>query len=129
MSKQENDTGVKQVDPNAVNVENDIILTDAGLEYLREQIAKRGAGIGMRISYEKAGCSGYKYVVDLIDEKVETDYEFPIAGGLSIFVARDCYVNLKGSTVDYVKEGLNKVIRIKNPNETSSCGCGESFNV
>jgi Fe-S cluster assembly iron-binding protein IscA len=33
---------------------------------------------------------------------------------------------MKGSTVDFVKEGLKQAFKIENPNVEASCGCGES---
>ena len=38
-------------------------------------------------------------------------------------------VYLKGTVVDYVREGLNEGFKFSNPNERDRCGCGESFRV
>jgi Fe-S cluster assembly iron-binding protein IscA len=36
---------------------------------------------------------------------------------------------LQGTTVDYVREGLNFLLKFENPNAQDHCGCGESFNI
>jgi iron-sulfur cluster assembly protein len=36
---------------------------------------------------------------------------------------------LKGTEVDFAKEGINEGFKFKNPNVKDTCGCGESFNV
>jgi len=36
---------------------------------------------------------------------------------------------IDGSTVDYVRDGLNWAFEFRNPNVTDECGCGESFTV
>ena len=36
---------------------------------------------------------------------------------------------LRGTTVDFVREGLNSLLRFGNPNAKDYCGCGESFSI
>ena len=36
---------------------------------------------------------------------------------------------VKGTRIDFVKDGLNELFRFENPNVADECGCGESFNV
>jgi Fe-S cluster assembly iron-binding protein IscA len=36
---------------------------------------------------------------------------------------------LKGSTLDYVVNGLSRMLQFNNPNVVASCGCGESFTI
>ena len=54
---------------------------------------------------------------------------------MSIFMAKNTsfkhkfLVYLKGTELDYVKEGLNEGFKFINPNEKARCGCGESFSV
>jgi Fe-S cluster assembly protein SufA/iron-sulfur cluster assembly protein len=36
---------------------------------------------------------------------------------------------LRGTEIDLVQEGLNRVVKFNNPNVVAECGCGESFSV
>jgi len=49
--------------------------------------------------------------------------------GVKVFVDPDSLPLIKGTTVDFVKQGLNEAFRFHNPNIKGECGCGESFNV
>ena len=49
--------------------------------------------------------------------------------GVKVFVDPDSLPLINGTTVDFVKQGLNEAFRFRNPNIKGECGCGESFNV
>jgi iron-sulfur cluster assembly accessory protein len=49
--------------------------------------------------------------------------------GISVFLAANSVGMLRGTELDYVREGINRVLKFKNPNVTSACGCGESFSI
>jgi iron-sulfur cluster assembly protein len=106
-----------------------ITLTEAAIRHINQFLAKRGKGIGMRVSTTRYGCSGLGYVVDYVDEQPnEFLFEFD-NGGIVIFVDPKDYVYLNGLTLDYVQRGLTEGFDFINPNQTGSCGCGESFSV
>jgi iron-sulfur cluster assembly protein len=105
-----------------------IALTDAAAERVRQQIAQRGKGLGLRVGIRKSGCSGFAYTMDYADEIGEADEVFE-AHGARLVVARKNLPYLDGSTLDFVKEGLNQMFRFDNPNVADECGCGESFAV
>lgn len=115
-------------DPNSQAV-LPITLTDNALCYLKDALAKRGFGSGIRLVVKKTGCSGYTYQVELLDEPSDTDAVFPLADGLNVVVAKIFLDLVKGTCIDYVKEGLNSGFRFANPNQKGVCGCGESFTI
>ena len=49
--------------------------------------------------------------------------------GASVLVDSTSLELLKGSELDYVEEMVGSAFQVKNPNATSSCGCGNSFSV
>ncbi len=105
-----------------------ITLSAAALEQVSKEMKKRGSGIGIRLHLQTAGCSGYMYKLNIIDEIVaEDDYCFD--GEINIYVEKKSYPLLKGTEIEFVREGLNRIFKYKNPNETGACGCGESFTV
>jgi len=106
-----------------------VSLSPAALSHVQKQIAKRGKGIGMRLSLKKTGCSGLSYVVDIIDEVAPTDKVFPVNSDVVVAVSRQDLPYLLGTEIDYVKQGLNQQFQYRNPNATGACGCGESFAV
>lgn len=102
-----------------------IQLTENAAKQIQAQLAKRGHGIGLRIGVKKVGCSGFAYTYDYADEVRPGDERFE-AHGTTIVVDRENLQFMKGSTVDFVKEGLKQAFRIENPNVEATCGCGES---
>jgi iron-sulfur cluster assembly protein len=49
--------------------------------------------------------------------------------GVKVFVDPESLPLIHGTTVDFVKQGLNEAFRFHNPNIKGECGCGESFSV
>lgn len=106
----------------------DIHLTPAAIVHVKKEIAKHHA-VGLRLGTKKAGCSGLKYVVGYVAKLDEPGEVVDIAADLKVYIDKDSLPMLRGIKLDYVREGLNGVLKFINPNETSSCGCGESFSV
>ena len=105
-----------------------ISLTDAAAERVRSQLLKRGSGLGLRLGVKKTGCSGFAWVVNFADEIQPQDAVFD-AGGVKVIVDRDSLPLIDGTTVDFVRQGLNEAFRFQNPKARGECGCGESFNL
>ena len=106
-----------------------VTLTESAAERVRQMLAKRGRGVGMRVGVKKSGCAGYSYVVDSADE-VGPDDEVFESHGAKVVVSRKDLEFIDGMTLDYVKENLlNEGFQFNNPNVKDSCGCGESFSI
>ncbi len=118
---------VKTVDPQAIQHANETItLTPAAIARVRRIIEQRG-GLGLRLGAKKSGCSGYKYVLDYVDLKQTDDHVFPIDEHLALYVDAASFPLVKGTRIDYVKQGLNESFVFSNPRNQNTCGCGESF--
>ena len=83
----------------------------------------------IRISVQESGCTGFKYVMQEVDEPVANDEAMDLDNGVRLLIAGDALQFLRGTEVDLVREGINKVLRFQNPNVVAECGCGESFSV
>jgi len=105
-----------------------ISLTPAAAERVKTFIASRGKGLGLRLGVRKTGCSGFAYVVNYADDSRPADLVFE-DHGVKVFVDPESLPLIKGTTVDFVKQGLNEAFRFHNPNIKGECGCGESFSV
>jgi iron-sulfur cluster assembly protein len=105
-----------------------ISLTESAAHRIQTFLATRGHGIGLRIGVRKTGCSGFAYVVNYADEQQAGDVVFEDRG-VKIYVDSQSLALIDGTTVDFVKQGLNEAFRFRNPNVRGECGCGESFSV
>lgn len=105
-----------------------IQLTPAAAERVASFLTARGKGLGLRLGVRKTGCSGFAYVVNYADEQHADDRVFEHLG-VKVFVDPESLPLVDGTTVDFVKQGLNEAFRFSNPNIKGECGCGESFSV
>ena len=105
-----------------------ITLTASAADRIRNFIAARGQGIGLRLGVRKTGCSGFAYVVNYADEVQENDRIFE-SGGVKVIVDADSLALVDGTEIDFVRHGLSEAFRFRNPNVKGECGCGESFSV
>jgi iron-sulfur cluster assembly protein len=105
-----------------------ITMTETAAERVRQFMAKRGKGEGLRIGVRNAGCSGKAYVIEYAD-RIEPEDAVYESHGVKIIVDKKSLVYLDGTELDYTREGLNEGFKFNNPNVKDTCGCGESFNV
>ena len=81
----------------------------------------------LRVGVKGGGCSGMSYVLGF-DKREDDDEVFEIEG-IPVVMKNAHGIYLFGMEVDY-SDGLNaRGFVFKNPNATSSCGCGSSFSV
>ncbi len=105
-----------------------IRLTENAARRIRDQLTKRGKGIGLRLGVKVAGCSGYSYVIDYADAIEQDDVIFE-DHGVKVVVSKEDLDYLEGLELDYRREGLNEAFQFNNPKAKGTCGCGESFTV
>jgi len=105
-----------------------ISLTESAADRVRTHLAKRGAGLGLRLGIKKTGCSGFAYVVNYADEIRAEDAVFEVRG-VKVIVDSTSLPLIDGTLVDFVKQGLNEAFKFQNPKAKGECGCGESFSV
>jgi iron-sulfur cluster assembly protein len=81
----------------------------------------------LRVGVKGGGCSGFTYMLDLTEEpKSENDEEID-SHGVKILVDMKSYLYLDGTEIDFRDEVMGRGFVFKNPNATSTCGCGSSF--
>jgi iron-sulfur cluster assembly accessory protein len=111
------------------DVATDVIsVTPEAARHLKTQVDAKGKS-GVRISVKESGCTGYMYVMEEVEQGEDSDVAVPLENGVSVFVDADSIGVLRGTRLDYVKEGINRTLKFLNPNVTAACGCGESFSV
>lgn len=107
----------------------DIRFTESAVKHLVTYLEKNPGHVGVSLSVKKTGCSGMSYVLDYVHETKEGDLIIPLSKEFIVSINKASYPFIKGTVVDYVKEGLNYKFVFQNPNQTGQCGCGESFTV
>jgi iron-sulfur cluster assembly protein len=105
-----------------------ITLTESAATRVKDYLARRGGGAGIRLGVKRTGCSGWAYVVDYADDGGGEDVVFEDRD-VRVFVSAEHLKLIDGTEVDFVKHGLNEAFRFRNPNVKGECGCGESFSV
>ncbi|UXD88043.1 HesB/IscA family protein [Thalassolituus hydrocarboniclasticus] len=113
-------------DPNAVASAS---MTEAAISHIRKQLAKNPAMKGIRLGVKKSGCSGFKYDIEFVEQAHDGDQTIQVADDILLFIAADAAPYVRGTEIDFSKEGLNSTIKFNNPNAKDLCGCGESFSV
>ena len=102
-------------------------LKDPRAEKVKELIEEEGnPGLKLRVFVTGGGCSGFQYGFTF-DEEVNEDDATMEKNGVTLLIDPMSYQYLVGAEIDYSEglEGSQFVIR--NPNATSTCGCGSSF--
>jgi iron-sulfur cluster insertion protein len=87
---------------------------------------KQGKPAALRLAVEGGGCSGFQYGFTF-DEETNEDDTVMTKNGVTLLIDAMSYQYLVGAEIDY-KDGLEGAqFVIKNPNATTTCGCGSSF--
>jgi iron-sulfur cluster assembly protein len=105
-----------------------ITVTETAAKKIKQNLTRRGNGIGIRIGIRTTGCSGLAYVLEYVDRINEEDTVFE-SQDVQVIVDAKSLPILGDLDVDYVRQGLNEGFEFNNPNEKDRCGCGESFRI
>jgi len=103
-------------------------VSPAAADFLHKQLQRAGKP-ALRVSVKESGCTGYMYVMDEVDSGEAGDLTLALDNGLTVYVDPASLPVLRGTRLEFEKEGLNRTIKFHNPNVTAACGCGESFSI
>ncbi len=106
-----------------------VSVTESAIAKVRSLIEEEdNPDLKLRVYVTGGGCSGFQYGFTF-DEAVAEDDSIVEKDGVKVVVDAMSYPYLVGARVDY-EEGLqgSKFV-IQNPNASSTCGCGSSFNI
>ena len=105
-----------------------ITLTESASNKIKENLSKRGTGLGIRLGVKTTGCSGLAYVIEYVDTPTDVDVSF-VSNGVQVFVDPKSAVYLDQVELNWIRKGLNEGFDFTNPKEKARCGCGESFQI
>jgi iron-sulfur cluster assembly protein len=107
-----------------------VTLSATAANEIKKIIKEQGLPEGetkLRVGVKGGGCSGFSYMLDLTEEpKGEVDEELE-SQGVKILCDMKSLLYLTGVEIDFKDEVMGRGFVFKNPNATSSCGCGSSF--
>jgi iron-sulfur cluster insertion protein len=106
-----------------------LVFTDSAADKVRQLIDEEGnPDLKLRVFVQGGGCSGFQYGFTF-DEETNEDDTVMEKNGVRLLIDAMSYQYLVGAEIDY-KDGLEGAqFVIKNPNATTTCGCGSSFSV
>lgn len=110
--------------------DSDILLSEAAANSIKEIIGQQeldASKVYLRVGVKGGGCSGFTYTLDLVEEQPGENDESLEHRGIRILVDAKSLLYLAGTEIDYKDEMMGSGFVFKNPNATSSCGCGSSF--
>ena len=107
-----------------------ISITSKALNQINKILSNSPKDIdSILIGVDKSGCSGYAYKLDFAKSSDFENYEKINYNGTIILVDPKATMFLVGSIMDYRTDKLSSRFVFDNPNEKSTCGCGESFSI
>ena len=104
-------------------------ITESAINRLKELKLEEGnPNLKFRVFVQGGGCSGFQYGFTFDEDMAEDDTRME-KNGVSLLIDAMSYQYLVGAEIDY-KDGLEGAqFVIKNPNASTTCGCGSSFSV
>ena len=111
-------------------MDNIISISDNAAKQIKDLLLKGPANVnGIIVGVDKTGCSGYAYKLEYAKEENSSNLDLIETKGIKVFIEPKATMYLVGSEMDYTTDKLSSRFTFNNPNEKSTCGCGESFNI
>ena len=107
-----------------------VTLTPVAAAKVRDLMAEEpdGSTLVLRVAIQGGGCSGFQYGLGFDSASAEGDLELEF-DGVRVVVDPFSAPYLTGATIDWLDGLQESGFKIENPQATSSCGCGHSFQV
>lgn len=106
-----------------------ITITEQAVAKIKSIIAEENnPNIKLRVFVQGGGCSGLQYGFTLDEEQTDDDWDLDI-DGVKILVDSMSGGYLQGAVVNYKEDQYGSTFSINNPQATTTCGCGSSFNI
>jgi iron-sulfur cluster assembly accessory protein len=104
-------------------------LTERAVARISEILGSQPTPAALRVAVLAGGCSGFQYTFDLDEAPAAPDDLVIEEAGARVLVDASSLDLLGGAQLDYTDALMGAHFAIKNPNATSSCGCGTSFSI
>lgn len=111
----------------ATETQDPLIFTDSAANKVKQLIEEEGnADLKLRVFVSGGGCSGFQYGFTF-DEVANDDDTVMSKNGVQLLIDPMSFQYLVGAEIDYTEGLEGSQFVIKNPNATTTCGCGSSF--
>ena len=109
---------------------NILSITSEAAEQIKKILSNAPTGSdSVLVGIDKSGCSGYSYKLDFANSSKLENCEIIHNHGVKVLIEPKATMYLLGSVMDYRTDKLSSRFVFDNPNEKSTCGCGESFSI
>ncbi len=106
-----------------------LVFTSAAASKVSALIEEEGnPSLMLRIYIQGGGCSGFQYGFTFDEELKEGDSTI-VTDGVTLLIDPMSLQYLTGAEVDYTEGLQGSQFVIRNPNASTTCGCGSSFSV
>ena len=104
-----------------------LVFSDTAAAKVAELVIEEGnPDLKLRVFVQGGGCSGFQYGFTF-DEQVNDDDTVMTKNGVSLLIDAMSYQYLIGAEIDYKDDLQGAQFVIRNPNASTTCGCGSSF--
>lgn len=104
-------------------------LSKTAQTQISELLSKQKNSIGLKIGLNTKGCAGLSYSMEYATNDNISGYELVSGYEFPLYIDNKAIMYVVGTEMDYIKEEFGERFTFNNPNQTSECGCGESFHV
>ena len=106
-----------------------VSLTESAAKRIAElKVQENVPNAFLRLSVSGGGCSGFQYGFSFDDERHEDDAVFE-RNGVGLVIDTTSLELVSGAEIDFVEDLMGASFQVRNPNASSSCGCGKSFSI
>lgn len=106
-----------------------INFTDAAASKVSELLSEEdNADLKLRVYITGGGCSGFQYGFTFDENSDDEDFSLE-KSGVTVVIDAMSYQYLEGAEIDYTESLEGSQFVIRNPNASTTCGCGSSFSV
>jgi iron-sulfur cluster insertion protein len=107
-----------------------IAVTDAAARKARQLAAREGRpDASLRVRVTAGGCSGFSYKLSFEDDAASDDFVATAPDGFRVLIDPRSAPIVQGSTLDFDAALIGGGLKMRNPQVTGECACGESFSV
>ena len=101
---------------------------EEGLHLMNELAVSEKTLAGVYVGIKGGGCAGFQYTVTpMLEDDLGDEYVLFEKNGFKVYTDYTSLAYLDGATIDWEVSPTGKTMVIKNPNATTTCGCGTSF--
>jgi iron-sulfur cluster insertion protein len=106
-----------------------IKITDSAQNKIKDLLIEENTpGLALRTFVQGGGCSGFQYGFTFDQETAEDDFVIE-ENGIKLLIDSMSMQYLTGAEIDYTENLYGSQFVIRNPNATTTCGCGSSFSI